>query len=302
MCRPQYSLVVVVFAMRMGVPYSRGLLQAGFSLLGGGGVFLCRFEQFWVHTRHHIHQKSKDSPHICKWFSHSQYRSTMSSSHDPKSADVLFARELSEMSMDDREQVYYDVHGVSRSTVEETDDLIDQSLAELDKEIAKIDKKKAFDLARVQNSSFVDNRKSTLKFLRADEFDCRLAAKRIVRFYQSKLELFGESKLTQDIRLKDLSEEDDRACVESGLGQLLPRRDRAGRAIFAWSRPLLPTDHCPIITRVSTQPARCSIHNRKKKVLPYNMFRFCTSQSRVLFYLLTVASEGNYDRRRADSS
>jgi hypothetical protein len=225
-----------------------------------------------------------------------------SSSHDPKSADVLFARELSEMSMDEREQVYYDVHGVSRSAVEETDDVIDQSLAKFDKEISKIDKKKAFDLARVQNSSFVDNRKSTLKFLRADEFDCRLAAKRIVRFYQSKLELFGESKLTQDIRLKDLSEEDDRACVESGLGQLLPRRDRAGRAIFAWSRPLLPTDHCPIITRVSTQPARCSIHNRKKKVLPYNMFRFCTSQSRVLFYLLTVASEGNYDRRRADSS
>jgi hypothetical protein len=190
------------------------------------------------------------------------------SADDPKSADALFARELSEMSMDEREQVYYDVHGVSTSAVEETAEFIAQSLAKLDKEIAKIDKKKAFDFARVQNPSFVDSRKSKLKFLRADQFDCRLAANRIVRFYDSKLELFGKSKLTQDIRLTDLSDEDDRVCVESGVGQVLPRRDRAGRAIFAWSSPLLPAEHCPIVTRVSTQPARCSIHNRKQKSFP----------------------------------
>jgi hypothetical protein len=43
--------------------------------------------------------------------------------------------------------------------------------------------------------------------------------------------MFGPSKLCKDITLKDLLPE-EKACVKNGHVQLLPVRDRSGRAVL----------------------------------------------------------------------
>jgi hypothetical protein len=152
---------------------------------------------------------------------------------DPEATDALLARELNQMSIQEREKVYDDIHGVS-DIVDETDDLVNHTLSEFDEEIALIAKKSAYEMAEKQDASYVRNRKMRCKFLRAEGFNSRLAAKRMVSFFEAKLELFGPSRLTQDIRLEDLDEQ-DMNCLESGMCQIIHRRDRAGRALLGIS-------------------------------------------------------------------
>ena len=80
---------------------------------------------------------------------------------------------------------------------------------------------------------YVQDRDFRLKFLRADLFNATEAALRLARHFQAKLELFGRSKLVKDIVQDDLDEE-DMAALYAGFTQLLPVRDRAGRAVSLW--------------------------------------------------------------------
>jgi hypothetical protein len=68
-------------------------------------------------------------------------------------------------------------------------------------------------------------------FLRATEGDVKKAAKRLTRHFKTKLRLFGEDKLVQDIVLDDL-DEDDMESLKSGGFQVLSKRDAAGRSIL----------------------------------------------------------------------
>jgi hypothetical protein len=178
---------------------------------------------------------------------YSAMKTTVSPFSDPEATDALLARELNQMSLKEREKVYYDIHGVS-DVVDETDELVNNTLAEFDEEISKIKKKSAYEMAEKQDASCVSNRKMRCKFLRAEGFNSRLAAKRVVSFFEAKLELFGPLKLTQDIRLEDLDEQ-DMSCVESGMCQIIHRRDGAGRSLLGLSPGLRPRV-CPCENRV----------------------------------------------------
>jgi hypothetical protein len=68
-------------------------------------------------------------------------------------------------------------------------------------------------------------------FLRAESFQPKEAAVRIIRFFKEKLLLFGPEKLTKSIVYADLSE-DDIESLECGALQVLPQVDRAGRKIL----------------------------------------------------------------------
>jgi hypothetical protein len=182
---------------------------------------------------------------------------TLSPFLGPKSADGLLAQELNDLSMKERERVYYDVHGVA-DVIEETPVLIKQSVEEMDAELSRIDQKQAYDLAKFQDVNHVENKTLLLKFLRAECFDIQRAADRLVKFFQTKLDLFGQSKLTKEIRLADLDEADHRS-LDSGSVQLLPHRDRAGRALLGYALPLIP--------------AGVSIENRVRPLL--SLLRFC---------------------------
>jgi hypothetical protein len=153
---------------------------------------------------------------------------------DETNTGALLAKELNQLSMKEREEVFHDIHGV-REVVEETPDFLAFKLKQLELDLASIPNnnhmKDAYHKARQQSPDYVTSRKSSLMFLRAARFDTKEAAARMVRFYKEKLLVFGLESLARDICLTDLNR-DAVACLETGYRQLLPGRDRAGRAIL----------------------------------------------------------------------
>jgi hypothetical protein len=146
--------------------------------------------------------------------------------------DALIAKQMTKLSMKDREKVYYDLHGIS-GEIEETPEMIANSLIDLEEEIQKLTGKEAYETARSTNPEYVQDEKFLLKFLRADLFDAKKTALRLVRHFQAKLDLFGRDKLTRNIIQDDL-DEDSMKALYSGLTQSMPFRDRAGRTISTW--------------------------------------------------------------------
>ena len=154
---------------------------------------------------------------------------------DPEMADSLVARQMYKLSRKEREKVFCDLHGVSDAT-EETPEMINKAYIDLDNEIRLLMEKNretAYETAKTMDQNFVENRKFQLAFLRADRFDSKLAALRLVRHFEAKLELFGKSNLVKEVVQDDL-EKDDMEVLYDGASQILPVRDRVGRIVFLW--------------------------------------------------------------------
>eukprot|EP00529_Nitzschia_sp_RCC80_P018858 CAMPEP_0113468778 /NCGR_PEP_ID=MMETSP0014_2-20120614/15539_1 /TAXON_ID=2857 /ORGANISM="Nitzschia sp." /LENGTH=515 /DNA_ID=CAMNT_0000361195 /DNA_START=365 /DNA_END=1912 /DNA_ORIENTATION=- /assembly_acc=CAM_ASM_000159 len=151
--------------------------------------------------------------------------------------DALFADELNKLSLKERDEVLYDVHGVA-DVVEETPDMIENAVQQMAYVLQQIpvEEKHAYGIALSQDSNYVTDRKLWTMFLRADHFRPQQAAVRLVAFFQMKYELFPIEALARDVKLSDL-DDDDLRTLESGYAQIGNQRDRAGRAIFL----LMPT-------------------------------------------------------------
>ena len=145
-------------------------------------------------------------------------------------AKALMVKDLNALSIYDRDQVYEDIHGVSTG-IDETPELIESSLQEMDRQIHLISHKPAYDVAAAQNLIFVQGQKLRLMFLRAERFDAKAAAKRYVAYFDWKLDIFDKDLLCKDIALNDLHP-DAVANIRAGWQQILPQRDSAGRAIL----------------------------------------------------------------------
>jgi hypothetical protein len=144
--------------------------------------------------------------------------------------DSLLAQELTKLTIKEREESYEDLHGVD-DVVNETPELVYNCLNALDAELHRIAQKDAYWLAEEQDQAYVTNPKFRLRFLRAERFVPKSAAKRLVGFLEGKLHFFGPSLLTKPIKFSDL-DKDDQACLKYGQMQVLPSRDRSGRSIF----------------------------------------------------------------------
>lgn len=156
---------------------------------------------------------------------------------DPLStSEKLIAAELSKLSLQEREKAYEDVHGVS-DLVEESPERVESSLLELERELAFISSKVAFDQAELASKEYVSDRKLRLMYLRAALFDPKKAASRLVGFFDLKLDLFGADKLGKAITLEDLGE-DGMEALRQGAQQVLSRRDSQGRAVVASNQGL----------------------------------------------------------------
>lgn len=144
--------------------------------------------------------------------------------------ESILAKALGSLSVQERSQVYEDVHGVSKP-IEEDPAFVFQSLAALDDEIS-VQKTGIYDKALVQNRTYVEDNALRLMFLRSECFNAGAAAKRLMSFLKQKAAYFGEDKLTKEITLQDFSEDDARS-LESGFFQILPQADRSGRVVIA---------------------------------------------------------------------
>jgi hypothetical protein len=144
--------------------------------------------------------------------------------------DALLAQELNQLSLEERERVYEEIHGVAEA-VEETEDFVKEKLEQIQEEIMKIRKRAAYDKAFFMSPERVKDRAFRLMFLRAECFHARKAAKRLVLFFHHKLEFFGLERLVNKITLDDL-DDDDKTALIAGSFQVLPDKDRAGRTII----------------------------------------------------------------------
>jgi hypothetical protein len=140
-------------------------------------------------------------------------------------------KQLNLQSAQERERVLEEVHGVADSQVEETPELIDQRLNLLEQEIQLIKKRTAYDRALFLSPKYVLDREFRLMFLRSELFDARKAANRLVRFFESKKELWGDDKIARPITLDDF-DEDGLALLKHGAIQVLPEKDQSGRSVF----------------------------------------------------------------------
>jgi hypothetical protein len=145
-------------------------------------------------------------------------------------ASAMLAKEMNQLSVEEREKVFEDVHGIA-PVVNESQDFTEACLALLEKELNNISSRAAYHLASSMSKEYTSSNKLGLMFLRAESFDPYKAASRMVRFFDEKYKLFGAEKLTKDIVLADL-DPDDIAALESGSFQVLPEKDSAGRKVF----------------------------------------------------------------------
>ena len=160
---------------------------------------------------------------------------SLPTSVEPKNMDelgALLANEFTHLSVDEREKALHDIHGVT-DVAEEDPVVLTDALVKLDMELGKITNKRAYDMAKAQRPEYVRNRRFLLKFLRAENHDAKNAAARIVRSFESKLELFGADKLAKDITINDLDPY-ERELLRSGNVQILPIKDLSGRTVL-WS-------------------------------------------------------------------
>ena len=194
--------------------------------------------------------------------------------------DALLNSEMCQLSLDERNKVYQDIHGVS-DEINETPDLVAKSHHQLDLEIEQIKEKTAYDLACSIDRNYVMDKDFRMRFLRSTLFDAKAAATKMVQFFEMKRDLFGQGKLARDITQNDLSRE-DLIILYSGYQQYLPVRDSAGRAVAV----LIPQDK---ELDSSIDPKNLLQH----KVCQISLFLFCSSPP-----LLCVSNRCVYFRKK----
>eukprot|EP00980_Cylindrotheca_fusiformis_P013806 scaffold3572_cov113-Cylindrotheca_fusiformis.AAC.2 len=145
-------------------------------------------------------------------------------------AESLVAKAISSLSLEERSQLLDDVHGVSKP-IDEKPDFISSSLTAFGAAVES-SKTPLYEMALVQNASYVEDRSLRLMFLRSENFKVDAAVSRLMMFLKQKAFYFGEEKLTKEITLNDFSAEDMRS-LESGAIQVLPKKDRSGRSVIA---------------------------------------------------------------------
>lgn len=133
------------------------------------------------------------------------------------------------MTNDERQAILEELHGVCEPIVEETEFLLSKQ-RELIDEVSKIRRKQAYDRAQFLSPRCVKDPHLLTQFLRADAFDTREAARRLIRFFDIKQRLWGEEVLVKRVTLDDLSE-DDMAAMQTGAFRVT-QPDMAGRPLM----------------------------------------------------------------------
>ena len=173
---------------------------------------------------------------------------------EDQEVDRILAQDLHELSVEERNQAMFDLHGIIVLTPEEPAEIA-QMLLTMEQEVRRIvtthkntaptaaaaapggtgndlDSTLAYAVAECMSWEYVHDSKFRLMFIRADRYDPIKAAKRLVDFFDIKQTLFGREKLCKDITLMDLFEDDEtRTCLESGYCQRSRYRDAGGRPI-----------------------------------------------------------------------
>ncbi|KAL3903194.1 MAG: hypothetical protein SGILL_010539, partial [Bacillariaceae sp.] len=152
------------------------------------------------------------------------------SSQQEDDVGVLLAKEMTNMSLNEREQVYQDIHGV-RDYPEETPQYLQEKQEAMQQALDSIPafRRTAYNVALRMDASHVKDEKLRIRFLRCEIFDAKKAALRFTKHFEQKLELFGKELLCTTIRQRHLSPDGLQAVME-GTSQN-SERDSRGRLV-----------------------------------------------------------------------
>jgi len=142
--------------------------------------------------------------------------------------DTLLSEAMNNLTFEEREKQQEILHGVDRELVEEAR-MIEDALAELHSYLELIKNGSVYETAERIDPNYVHAREFRIMFLRGNRYDTKAAAERMLKFFVVKQKLFGTERLTKDITIEDL-DEDDLACLRTGWLQFTGK-DKSGRAI-----------------------------------------------------------------------
>ena len=163
-------------------------------------------------------------------------RSTTATDEDDiaMSSLSLIDDDLGELSVEERNTILEDIHGVHIFEKEDPKYIEECITKHILQEVSKIPNSNriAYNKANFVAPTKVSlNKKLLLSFLRASSYDVKVATKRIIKYFDYKLRLFGPDKLVKDITMHDLSK-DDIDALYSGYSLKLPCKDSTGRMVW----------------------------------------------------------------------
>lgn len=123
-------------------------------------------------------------------------------------------REINNLDEKEKEQLFKDIYG-DDETIEETPELIADSLSKLHEELNSIEDKEAYDRAQEECSDYANSQEFLLPFLRTESFDAKKAAPRIVSYWEHKLRTFGEDRTFGPLTIDQLEEGDLQVLKET---------------------------------------------------------------------------------------
>jgi hypothetical protein len=185
-----------------------------------------------------------------------------------KNIDTLLASELYNMSVDDRNRIQEELHGVQSLAPRETSQVIDDALSVLLRELdAQFQNLAA---SPMEESSwpflqtillpacqlYVKSYDLCIKYLRADRLNPRLAALRMIRHLGLLFKYFGQVALFRPLQFADLSKQ-EQDVFRAGNNQVLLSRDRAGRLV-AFSYGSMSAEGLSDASRVSFSSRKSS--------------------------------------------
>jgi len=107
-----------------------------------------------------------------------------------------------------------------------------EMIAQVWEHVHELEDKSGWDLAVQMDPQYAKSSERVMSFLRSVGGNPKQAARRLVRHFDTKLDLFGPTKLVKDIEISTDFSADDMAALESGGFQVLREKDRGGRPIL----------------------------------------------------------------------
>ena len=163
------------------------------------------------------------------------------------------AKELSSLSVEGRNELHEEIHGIATIPPEDPDDIA-KKLQQLDSELSKHAtpfQSSPYEKAMRLNPSYVGGRPFRLMFLRAYGYDPELAAMHTLRHFEWKYKLFVDDRrrkngaaaddigvLGRPVTLNDLDQL-DMEFLQKGVMLFAPGFDMAGRRVFVVSANLV---------------------------------------------------------------
>jgi len=149
------------------------------------------------------------------------------------SAEILLAQELNQLSVQERDLISDEIHGVRLNCPNETPGMLQNSLANLGVELASLPStptKSAYEESLKHPGSYVHTDDFRLIFLRAEFFDAPKAALRMIKYLDLVHYAFGPKVLKRDVCLADFDSK-GKEFLREAYHQMLPGMDRTGRRV-----------------------------------------------------------------------